>query len=62
MIWPPVKAWPSKRYIENQAHFVAIDYGGALKNRWVVLMSVLDASVVVKVAWSELIASFYWES
>ena len=40
MIWPPVKAWTSKVSIDGQVHFVAINYGGKLLNRWVVLMSV----------------------
>ena len=55
MIWPPVKAWTSKLYIEDQLHFVAINYGGKLLDRWVVLMSVLDSSVVVKVSCSQLV-------
>ena len=55
MIWPPVKAWTSKVYINDQIHFVAINYGGELHKRWVVFMSVLDRDVVVKVSWSKLI-------
>tara|TARA_Y100001968_G_C19001778_1_gene546263 strand:- start:27 stop:365 length:339 start_codon:yes stop_codon:yes gene_type:complete len=62
MIWPPAKAWTSKSHINEQIHFVAINYGGELLNRWVVLMSVLDSSVVVKVSWSQLIDLSYWES
>tara|TARA_Y100001968_G_scaffold218627_1_gene201299 strand:- start:472 stop:801 length:330 start_codon:yes stop_codon:yes gene_type:complete len=62
MIWPPVKAWTSKICINNQVHFVAINYGGELKKRWVVLMSVLDSSVVVKVSWSQLVDSSNWDS
>ena len=61
MIWPPVKAWTSKLYIEHQLHFVAINYGGKLLDRWVVLMSVLDSSVVVKVSWSQLVDSSNWQ-
>ena len=61
MIWPPVKAWTSKLYIEDHLHFVAINYGGKLLERWVVLMSVLDSSVVVKVSWSQLVDSSNWE-
>ena len=61
MIWPPVKAWTSKFHIEDQLHFVAINYGGKLLERWVLLMSVLDSSVVVKVSWSQLVDSSNWE-
>ena len=62
MIWPPVKAWTSKLCIHRQVHFVAINYGGESLNRWVVLMSVIDSSVVVKVSWSQLVDSSEWGS
>ena len=62
MIWPPAKAWTSNVCINRQVHFVAINYGGESPNRWVVLMSVLDSSVIVKVAWSQLVDSSNWES
>ena len=62
MIWPPVKAWTSKVYINDQFHFVAINYGGELLKRWVVLMSVLDSNVIVKVSWSQLIDLSKWEA
>ena len=61
MIWPPVKAWTSKVKIQDQIYFVAINYGGKLLNRWVVLMSVIDSNVVVKVSWSKLVSSSMWE-
>ena len=61
MIWPPVKAWTSKEYIYDQVHFVAINYGGKLLNRWVILMSVIDSSVVLKVYISQLVDSSIWE-
>tara|TARA_B100000214_G_C23647450_1_gene481295 strand:- start:263 stop:592 length:330 start_codon:yes stop_codon:yes gene_type:complete len=61
MNWPPVKAWTSKVCIDGQVHFVAINYGGALLNKWVILMSVLDSKVVVKVPWSKLIDLSNWE-
>ncbi len=61
MIWPPVKAWTSKFLIRGHRHFVAINYGGDLKDRWVVLISVLDSSVGVKVSWSQLVDSSNWE-
>ena len=60
MIWPPVKAWTSKLSINDQFHFVAINYGGKLLNRWVIMMSVIDSSVVVKVPWSELVDTSNW--
>ena len=62
MIWPPVKAWTSKKCINGQVHFIAINYGGELLKRWVVLMSVLDSSVVVKVPWSQLVDLSDWEA
>tara|TARA_B100000579_G_C22684104_1_gene781741 strand:- start:184 stop:522 length:339 start_codon:yes stop_codon:yes gene_type:complete len=61
MIWPPLKAWTSTLNISGQFHFVAINYGGDLIDRWVMLMSVLDSSVVVKVSWSELIDVSNWK-
>ncbi len=62
MTWPPPKAWTSKLNINGQKHFVAINYGVELLNKWVVLMSVLDSSIVIKVPWSQLIDSSIWES
>ena len=62
MIWPPVKAWTSKLYIKGHVHFVAINYGGELLRRWVILMSVLDSTVVVKVPWSQLVDLSNWEA
>ena len=61
MIWPPVKAWTSNKIIEGQRHFIAINYGGKLLNKWVILMSVLDSSLVFKVLWVELVDSSAWE-
>ena len=61
MIWPPVKAWTRKVPIDGKAHFVAINYGGELLNKWVVLMSVIDSSLIVKVSWSQIVDSFNWE-
>ncbi len=62
MIWPPVKAWTSKVYINGHVHFVAINYGGELLSRWIVLMSVIDSNVVVKVPWSQLVDLSNWEA
>ena len=62
MTWPPVKAWTSKVYINGQVHFVAINYGGEMLKRWVVLMSVLDSSVVIKVSWNQLVDLSNWEA
>tara|TARA_B100001029_G_C14621434_1_gene214317 strand:+ start:158 stop:496 length:339 start_codon:yes stop_codon:yes gene_type:complete len=60
MIWPPIKAWTSKVGIDGQVHFVAINYGGEMLDRWVILMSVLDSDVVVEVTWSQLLDSANW--
>tara|TARA_Y100001968_G_scaffold187627_1_gene172006 strand:- start:877 stop:1215 length:339 start_codon:yes stop_codon:yes gene_type:complete len=62
MIWPPVKAWTSNVKINDQVYFVAINYGGTLQNRWVILMSVIDSNIVLKVPYSHLIDSTKWES
>ena len=62
MNWPPVKAWTSKLYIDGKLHFVAINYGGELSTRWVIMMSVIDSSVLVKVSYSELSDPANWES
>ena len=61
MIWPPVKAWQSKALIDGQRYFVAVNYGGKDFNRWVILISVLDSNVVVKVSWSKLTDPYAWE-
>ena len=61
MIWPPLKAWTSKENIEGKRHFVAINYGGELLERWVVLMSVLDATVLIKVDFPQLVDPSNWE-
>ncbi len=61
MIWPPVKAWTKKISIDGQKHFIAINYGVKDNKRWVVLMSVLDSNLVVKVSWSELVDPSNWE-
>ena len=60
MNWPPVKAWTSNFNIDGEVHFVAINYGGQLLDRWVILMSVLDSSVLVKVPWSQLVDQSNW--
>ncbi len=62
MIWPPVKAWTSKINLNGQIHFVAINYGIELSKRWVLLMSVIDSTVVVKVPWSQLVDLSKWEA
>ena len=61
MIWPPLKAWTSKVAIDGHVHFVAINYGGQLPDRWVYMMSVLDSSVVVEVSWVQLVGLSNWE-
>ena len=61
MIWPPVKAWTSKLCINGKRHFVAINYGGKLLDRWVILISVLDSNLVFRVSWSELVDTNIWK-
>ena len=60
MKWPPVKAWTSKQTILGYKHFVAINYGGSYKKRWVNLVSVLNGSAVIKTSWTELCNSSLW--
>ena len=60
MIWPPAKAWTSKFEIAGQVHFVAINYFEDSQEKWVVLMSVIDSNLVIKVSWSQLIDSSNW--
>ena len=60
MIWPPVKAWTRKYPIKGKKHFVAINYGGNTSNRWVVLVSVIDARIAIKVPWSQLENKCKW--
>ena len=62
MIWPPVKAWTSNFNIDGHVHFVAINYGGKFLDRWAILMSVLDSSVVVKVSFTQLADNSNWAS
>tara|TARA_Y100001968_G_C19339416_1_gene708666 strand:+ start:554 stop:892 length:339 start_codon:yes stop_codon:yes gene_type:complete len=61
MIWPPVKAWTSNIVINGQIHFVAINYGGKLLDRWVIMMSVIDSRVVLKISYSELFETSNWK-
>tara|TARA_B100000965_G_C19478486_1_gene707423 strand:- start:245 stop:583 length:339 start_codon:yes stop_codon:yes gene_type:complete len=61
MIWPPLKAWTSTRFINGNNHFVAINYGGKNSDRWVVLMSVLDSNLILKVSWLKLIDPSKWK-
>ena len=62
MNWPPPKAWTNKVSINGHIHFVAINHGGELLNKWVVLMSVLDSSVTVRLPWNELVDSSDWQT
>ena len=62
MRWPPNKAWTSCYEICGLRHFVAINYGGKLANRWVLLVSVLDGNVRLKVGWDDITNTDKWES
>ena len=61
MHWPPKKAWTSSIKRHGHSHFVAINYGGKLLGRGVVLMSVLDSNLVLKVPWAQLVDLSNWE-
>ena len=60
MNWPPSKAWTSKIPINGLNHFIAINYGGEGKTRWINLISVLDGNVRIRVPWNEIIDSSTW--
>ena len=45
MRWPPNKAWTSAYLMKGYRHFVAVNYGGSGKSRWVNLVAVLDTLV-----------------
>ena len=61
MNWPPVKAWTSLVTINGQRHFVSINYGGKSLDRWVIMMSVIDSNIVVKVFWDQLVDPLKWK-
>ena len=54
MRWPPNKAWTSSSLRQGYRHFVAINYGGKGKDRWVILVSELDGNIRLKVLWDEM--------
>ncbi len=54
MHWPPLKAWTSKSQICGSRHFVAINYGGEIIDRWIHMTSVLDGSISMKISCSDL--------
>ncbi len=62
MKWPPNKAWTSKALRKGYRHFVAINYGGKGKERWVQLVSVLDGKATLRIGWEELKRNEDWES
>ena len=62
MNWPPNKAWTSKYLHKGLRHFVAINYGGEGKNRWVNLVAVLDGEARFKISWSDLQDTSNWIS
>ena len=62
MRWPPNKAWTSCYEIRGLRHFVAINYGGKLGGRWVLMVSVLDGNVRVKVGWDDITNTDKWKS
>ncbi len=62
MKWPPNKAWTSTFKRGGYRHFVAINYGGKSKDRWVNLVSVIDGNVRIKVSWKEIRDTSQWIS
>tara|TARA_Y100001968_G_C18702954_1_gene412102 strand:- start:54 stop:401 length:348 start_codon:yes stop_codon:yes gene_type:complete len=60
MKWPPIKSWTSKEEIDGFIHFVAINYGGKNNERWIILVSVLDGNIRLKVSWGEIKDTSKW--
>jgi tryptophan-rich hypothetical protein len=54
ILWPPIKAWTKKTKLYGVRHFVAINYGGELNDRWIILTSVLDGNVSIRIFLSDL--------
>ena len=62
MKWPPNKSWTSAFLRQGFRHFVAINYGGKGKERWVSLVSVLDSKSRLLVPWTEMKDNSKWIS
>ena len=62
MRWPPSKSWTSTSTREGFRHFVAINYGGKGKNRWVTLVAVLDGKSRLIIPWTEIQDKSKWTS
>ena len=62
MRWPPNKAWTSSSEKGGYRHFVAINYGGKRKDRWVNLVAVLDGEVSMRIPWEEMKDTEKWQS
>ena len=62
MHWPPNKAWTSTSLRKGYRHFVAINYGGKSKERWVNLIAVLDGKATLRISFSEICDESKWIS
>ena len=62
MKWPPNKSWTSTSTRKGFRHFVAINYGGKGKERWVILVSVLDGKSRLLLSWTEMKDTSKWIS
>ncbi len=62
MRWPPLKSWTSKTKVKGQIYFVAINYGGKGKTRWVDMVSVVDGTLSLRVHWSDISNTSKWVS
>tara|TARA_B100000700_G_scaffold239966_1_gene266763 strand:- start:67 stop:420 length:354 start_codon:yes stop_codon:yes gene_type:complete len=60
--WPPILSWTRTTPLDGFNHFVAINYGGVGKGRWLNLVSVLDGKVTTHVCWDEINDNFTWLS
>ena len=60
MSWPPKKAWTSVKPLNGFRHFVAINYGGKSKDKWVKLVAVLDGNTILRISWIEMQDSSKW--
>ncbi|WP_320676784.1 TIGR02450 family Trp-rich protein [Prochlorococcus sp. MIT 1300] len=62
MKWPPNKSWTSTTPRNGFRHFVALNYGGKGRDRWIEMVAVLDAKTTLRVSLKELKLTNKWKS
>ena len=58
--WPPRKSWTRVEPLDGFFYFVAINYGGCGKEKWINFISVLDGGTGLKVQWEEIKIGKLW--